>query len=92
MLQVKHQYSSGFGGKYGVQKDRQDKSAHTWEEREGLAKHESQKGDDAIQPLLYAIYATDKCYKPYDNNIKCVCLNRPHVLRCVTAAICLAHK
>ena len=38
-------YSTGFGGKFGVQKDRQDKSAHTWEERDALAKHESQKGD-----------------------------------------------
>jgi len=38
-------YSSGFGGKFGVQKDRQDKSAHTWEEQQALAKHASQKGE-----------------------------------------------
>ena len=38
-------YSVGFGGKYGVQKDRQDQSAHTFEEQQPLAKHESQKGE-----------------------------------------------
>lgn len=39
-------YSHGFGGKFGVQKDRQDKSALTWEEQQPLSKHESQKGGD----------------------------------------------
>ena len=42
-------YSAGFGGKYGVQKDRQDKAAHTYEEREALAKHESQKGEKVLR-------------------------------------------
>lgn len=37
-------YSSGFGGKYGVQADRQDKSAVGWDHIEQLQKHDSQKG------------------------------------------------
>ena len=41
-------YSHGFGGKYGVQKDRQDKSALGWDEQQALAKHESQKGGNSV--------------------------------------------
>lgn len=37
-------YARGFGGKFGVEKDRQDKSAAGWDEKVDLAKHESQKG------------------------------------------------
>ena len=37
-------YKAGFGGKYGVQNDRQDKSAVGWDHQEALQKHESQKG------------------------------------------------
>lgn len=37
-------YVTGFGGKYGVQKDRQDKAAVGWEHKAELSKHESQKG------------------------------------------------
>ena len=36
-------YASGFGGKFGVQRDRQDKSAVGWEHIEKCEKHESQK-------------------------------------------------
>merc|ERR1711894_279168 len=36
-------YTSGFGGKFGVQNDRQDKSAVGWEHIEKVEKHESQK-------------------------------------------------
>ena len=36
-------YVSGFGGKFGVQKDRVDKSAHGWDHVEKVDKHESQK-------------------------------------------------
>ena len=35
-------YSSGFGGKYGVQSDRVDKSAMSWSHKEKVEKHESQ--------------------------------------------------
>ena len=41
--QSQKDYRVGFGGKFGVQKDRQDKSAVGWEHREDLAKHDSQK-------------------------------------------------
>lgn len=37
-------HSTGFGGKFGVQKDRLDKSAVGWEHHEQVEKHESQKG------------------------------------------------
>ena len=37
-------HSQGFGGKFGVQKDRVDQSAVGFEHKEDLAKHESQKG------------------------------------------------
>ena len=36
-------YSSGFGGKYGVQKDRQDSSAVGFDHTEKLSQHSSQK-------------------------------------------------
>lgn len=39
-------YSKGFGGKFGVQRDRQDKSAAGWDYFEKTEKHESQKGRD----------------------------------------------
>ena len=38
-------YSKGFGGKFGVQNDRQDKSAAGWDHVEQVEKHESQKGN-----------------------------------------------
>uniref|UniRef100_A0A3Q3JQ35 SH3 domain-containing protein n=1 Tax=Monopterus albus TaxID=43700 RepID=A0A3Q3JQ35_MONAL len=37
-------YVKGFGGKFGVQTDRQDKSALGWDHQEKLQLHESQKG------------------------------------------------
>ena len=37
-------YKTGFGGDFGVQTDRVDKSAVGWEHHEQLDKHESQKG------------------------------------------------
>lgn len=37
-------YVKGFGGKFGVQKDRQDRSAVGWDHVEKLEKHASQKG------------------------------------------------
>lgn len=36
-------YATGFGGKYGVQKDRQDGSAVGFDHTEKLSKHSSQK-------------------------------------------------
>ena len=43
----KTDYSAGFGGKFGVQKDRVDKSAVGWEHHEKVEKHESQKGKNS---------------------------------------------
>ncbi|VDM54779.1 unnamed protein product [Angiostrongylus costaricensis] len=40
-------YSMGFGGKFGVQLDRRDKSAAGWDEKVELSKHESQKDASA---------------------------------------------
>ena len=42
-------YSAGFGGKFGVQTDRVDKSALGWEHVEKVEKHESQKGNKQKQ-------------------------------------------
>ena len=36
-------YKAGFGGEFGVQSDRVDKSALGWEHKDELNKHESQK-------------------------------------------------
>ena len=44
ILPVFSDYTSGFGGKFGVQKDRVDKSAVGWSHHEKVEKHESQKG------------------------------------------------
>ena len=38
-------YSKGFGGKYGVENDRVDKSAVGWAHKEKLEQHESQRGE-----------------------------------------------
>ena len=38
-------YKEGFGGKFGIQTDRQDKSALGWDHIEKVDKHESQKGE-----------------------------------------------
>lgn len=44
LLLISSDYSTGFGGKFGVQKDRVDKSAVGWEHHEKVDQHESQKG------------------------------------------------
>jgi len=38
-------YAKGFGGKYGIQTDRQDRSAVGWDHIEKTEKHASQKGN-----------------------------------------------
>ena len=37
-------HSRGFGGKYGVEKDRKDKAALGWDHVEKVEQHQSQKG------------------------------------------------
>lgn len=46
MLDFPADYVKGFGGKFGVQSDRQDKSALGWDHQEKLQLHESQKGTE----------------------------------------------
>lgn len=46
-------YSIGFGGKYGLQTDRKDKSAVGWDEKVELSKHESQKGAVDLLHIFY---------------------------------------
>lgn len=41
-MKVISDYVKGFGGKFGVQTDRQDKSAVGWDHHEAPQKHESQ--------------------------------------------------
>ena len=52
-------YSQGFGGKFGVQSDRQDKSAAGWDHIEKVDKHESQKGKNKKYLLSVAGF---ECY------------------------------
>lgn len=46
-------YVKGFGGKFGVQTDRQDKCALGWDHQEKVQLHESQKGTAAPSSLLF---------------------------------------
>lgn len=43
-------YKRGFGGRYGVEVEKQDQCALGYEHKESLAKHESQKGTDTSPP------------------------------------------
>ena len=43
IFQILSDYKSGFGGEFGVQTDRVDKSALGWDHHEKLVKHESQQ-------------------------------------------------
>ena len=47
-------HSVGFGGKFGVQKDRVDDSAVGWDHHEKLAQHDSQKGE-RHENILYNV-------------------------------------
>lgn len=47
-------YKRGFGGRYGVEVDKQDQCALGYEHKENLAKHQSQKGTDPNLLLVLA--------------------------------------
>ena len=49
-------YKDGFGGKFGVQSDRQDKSAVGWDHQEEKQKHDSQKGGGRDEELSLAAF------------------------------------
>jgi hypothetical protein len=46
-------YAVGFGGKFGVQKDRQDKSAVGFDHFERVEKHESQTDYSKVRFFCY---------------------------------------
>ena len=48
--------AKGFGGKYGVQKDRVDKSALGWDHLEKLGVHASQTGDRSYPSVSMYIF------------------------------------
>ena len=50
-------YSKGFGGKYGIQKDRVDQSALGWDHQESLGKHESQTGISFHRSASFSLLA-----------------------------------
>lgn len=57
-------YAQGFGGKFGVQQDRQDRSAVGWEHVEQTEKHSSQKGSFFIS-LTFHLELPDCCGEAY---------------------------
>lgn len=52
-------YKTGFGGKFGVQSERQDSSAVGFDYKERLAKHESQQGTVPLPPPTSPCSAAD---------------------------------
>lgn len=53
-------YSIGFGGKFGVQTDRQDKSAVGWEHHETLPQHDSQIDHKKASTNVFKYFKYDK--------------------------------
>ena len=63
-------YKHGFGGQFGVQSDRVDKSAVGWEHHEKVDKHVSQKGREvpSCMMFIYFYYYHKKCL----SSTKCI--------------------
>lgn len=56
-------YSKGFGGKYGVEKEKVDKAALGYDYKGQTEKHQSQKGEFKLQPLSFlTLFAWDLLY------------------------------
>ncbi len=68
VLCVPADYVKGFGGKFGVQTDRQDKSALGWDHQEKLQLHESQKGTGSDLVLILDLSKT------YTDTGRCILL------------------
>lgn len=51
-------YSKGFGGKYGVEKEKVDKAALGYDYKAETEKHQSQKGDTLQEVSIHLL----KCY------------------------------
>ena len=61
-------YKTGFGGKYGVQTDRMDKSSVGWDHVEKVEKHVSQKGkrfqsDYFLEMIFWYLFQTMFAFK-----------------------------
>ena len=59
MLQSQTDYANGFGGKFGVASERQDKSAVGFDHVEKLSKHSSQTGKSLLWNFGKRISAKD---------------------------------
>lgn len=46
-------YSKGFGGKYGVEKEKVDKAALGYDYKGETEKHQSQKGEETLNMCVY---------------------------------------
>lgn len=78
-LSVVHvDYVKGFGGKFGVQTDRQDKCALGWDHQEKLQLHESQKGTSSSPALQLSSGAFGKL------------VFIPWLVTCLTSAVFLS--
>ena len=58
-------YKTGFGGNFGVQSDRVDKSAVGWEHHEQVDKHESQKGEQIKRQKSGRVIISSLCVLDY---------------------------
>lgn len=56
-------YSKGFGGKFGVQEDRKDKSAVGWDHIEKTEKHESQVDHKIVSSAITVALA--QCFSSF---------------------------
>ena len=62
-------YSKGFGGKYGVEKEKVDKAAMGYDYKGETEKHQSQKGDPSMAPhnhfIIIIIIVSEETKMPY---------------------------
>lgn len=58
-------YSKGFGGKFGVEKDKVDKAALGYDYKADTEKHQSQKGAHALAPA----HNTCQCFGGADGGL-----------------------
>ena len=63
-------YKAGFGGKFGVQTDRQDKSALGWDHIEKVDKHESQVDHKKGFGGKHGVGVQDKCAVGWEHHEK----------------------
>ena len=66
-------YAKGFGGKYGVEADKVDKSAMGFEYQGKTEKHESQKGLFCYRQLNHTVYwAKSSTHCVFQKNLFCI--------------------